>query len=136
MKKQTVIILVCVLLLAAGAYFVFKKRKGSGLPSWLDQLGGLFRKDIAGQTVTSALIDQGKYPGQVAASESDEAFMKSLGYGEIFMSLFSKADKKLFRDYIENYVRKGLPMLPTDPRYKELVRINSYANVFPNLPKS
>lgn len=132
MKKQTVIILVCVILLAAGAYFVFKKRKGSGLPSWLDQLGGLFRKDIKGQNTP----DEGRYPGRVAATASDEAFMQSLGYGEYFMSLFSKADKKLFRDYIENYARKGIAITPNDPRYKELVRINSYANVFPNLPKS
>jgi len=126
-NKNTLLIIAVVIVIITAAYFLTKKKSKDGPPDWLT-------KGI--DAVKNIFSGGANYPGTVAKSESDTAFMKSLGYGDIFISMFSAKDKAIFRNYLENYARKGVALLPTDPIYKDVVRINSYANVFPNVPKS
>lgn len=126
-NKNTPLLIAVAVIVAAAIYFLTKKKGNDGAPDWLTTGIDAIKNIFSGGA---------KYPGTVSKSESDTAFMKSLGYGDIFISMFSAKDKAIFRNYVENYARKGIALVPTDPIYKDVVRINSYANVFPNVPKS
>lgn len=123
MKSNTIIILLIVVLLGAGVYFfVQSKKKGDSI---IDNLFDVFKKKQPEKQTAS-----GEYPAK--------AWMrKELGYGDFFLDSFSNKDSDTVKFYTENYKRKGISLDKTkeNPLYNELVRINSYAGIFPELPK-
>lgn len=142
MKRNTIIILLAVVILAALAFLLIKKKPGKSLTDRLSEL-------LSGEKAETSELMQGiiktgyqeeKTPegktilpgsGVVPKGGTDKDFFRALGYSYDYLTRLSKKDAKIARDYVENYLRKGRKIIPTDKNWKDVVRIAGYINLFP-----
>lgn len=132
MKANTIIVILLVVVIAAGVFFFVKsKKKGDTAGGILDILGKKL-SDFSDKPMSSNV--KGSFVGDTSKSISDKDWLRdALGLGETYLSAFSESDATIAREYIENYMRKGQKMLPSNPLYNDVVRIASFPN--PLFPK-
>lgn len=126
MNKKVILILIIILVATGFIFFVIrseKKRKGFiiGKQTVFDKLyNAVFSAGSKGKTnKNTSLVDENK------------EYFKRLGFGDYVLSLLSTKDAEIARFYSENYMRKGIKILPNDAIYSDVVRIAEYSNLFP-----
>lgn len=128
MKKNITLIVVIAILCAAAILIHLQNRKGRG-NMLQDYFHFLFKNP---KPATEKVYDR-----DVAEPLNNRQWLKQqLGYGDDFLNMFSTKDLAIVRDYVENWTHKGRFAKITDPIFKDLDRINSYANIFPDVIKT
>lgn len=152
MNKNTIVILLMIALIAGIILFVVNKKKGKS--SFSDMLSKLLggNEKAAGQyddygnliTPNNYMQYGGAQPykspdtgatiiphsGITPKGGNDKDFFRAMGFGDVHLDRLSKNDAKIARSYTENYLRKGIKILPSDKIYKDVVRISRYINLF------
>lgn len=118
-NKKLIIILVIVIV--AGIFFYIQSKKKD--TSLVDSVFDLFKKKKP-ESGRAFIGDTSK------ATSNKEWLRDALGLGEVFIDRFTEKDAGIARFYIENYMRKGVQMQPTDPLYNDVVRIANYSQIF------
>lgn len=128
MKTNKILIVAIAVLLVVAVFVYIQRKKKAPSTNMFDKiLGALGVKTDKSVVETS--------PGYKIEDSPDYKFFQDQHFGDVYLSQFSQNDLKLARYYIENYTQKGLKLLPSDPLYKDIVRINGYANMWNDLPK-
>lgn len=129
MKTNTIILVAIAVLILVAVVFYFEKKKSRPDDNFIDiifsKLGAKKKAGVV-ETMPGASMKRELNP--------DYRFFADNHYGEDYLSQFSDKDLKIMRDYIENYTRKGIKIQPSDAIYKDVIRINSYAKMFNDLP--
>lgn len=122
MKTNKILIIILIVVLIAGIVFYFKsKKKGDTIGDIMNIFKGSL-PDVSNKR---------QYIGDTSKSVTDKDWLRdSLGLGEVYLSSFSDKDAKIARLYIENYMRKGVKIMPNDPMYNDVVRIANYSQLF------
>lgn len=120
MTKKLIIALVVVVIIGVFFYIQAKKKD----TSLVDSIFDVFKKKEKDRPKGAFIGDTSK------ATTNKEWLQDALGLGEIFMDRFTEKDAGIARFYIENYMRKGVQMQPTDPLYNDVVRIANYSQIF------
>jgi hypothetical protein len=127
MKANKILIASIIILLAVAVFVYIQKKKKTPTQNVFDKILGAL-----GVKTNKSVVETSK--GYDVTSSPDYKFFTDLHFGDLYLSQFSQADLATTRYYIENYTRKGIKIQPSDPLYKDIVRINSYAKMFNDLP--
>jgi len=146
MKTKTILIIAVVVLIAVGVWLHFRNKKDSQSDSVLDKLFDIFKgkpspKPVADQSAFGSILSlfgakqpagQPQFIGDTSNAKTDKDWLRAaLGVGDALLDSLSPADASTARNYIENYLRKGVKLQPTDqPMYNDVVRIAAYSNLF------
>lgn len=129
MKANKIIIIALVVLVLASIFIYIQRRKARPDENVIDVI---FSKLGLGSKKKPGVIETSKTARK--EDSDDYKFFTNSGWGEGFLQQFSPYDLKIFRQYFEQYRQKGIKIQPTDPIYKDVIRINTYAKIFQDLP--
>lgn len=114
--NKTIIIFIVILIIVAICLHFKNKKQPSFMTTYFPFLGSK-------STTEKAVL-------KTSPENTDITFLKSLGLSEDYLSMLSQKDKSIVRDYVENYTRKGVRVTKDSQLHKDLLRINSYSNMF------
>ena len=114
MKNGNILVAIIILLLAGlAAWAYFKKKKGNMLNPPIDNVDLEDDKDNA-----------------AAASNPDRSFFTKMGFSAYYLTRLSDKDIRTARNYVQNYLNKGVKITAADPIFNDVVRIANYSKLF------